>query len=131
MRDLKQQKHWCSRHQKWQPEVNIFFLLVLCLSKFVWRKFKQRHLDLLCKTEQFHQASHKTSGCYSSCPGSQHSCCLNSLPLKAVQSRSLCSMSHRWKNWTVLIKLTLWMERAPLRQVSKKRQSQMQLTFCV
>ena len=99
--------------------INILFLLVLCLSKFVWRKFKQRHLDWLCKTEQFHQASPKTSGCYSWCPGCQHSCCLNSLPLKAVHSRSLCSMSHRWKNSTVL------------RSVSKKRQSQMQLTFCV
>ena len=50
--------------KKWQPEVDIFSFSVLRLDKFVQRESKQRHSDSLCETKVFHQARHRTSGCY-------------------------------------------------------------------
>ena len=58
----------------------IFYLFQCWLDKFVLqRELKQRHSDSLCETKLFHQARHRTSGCYSWRPEGQRSRCLSSL----------------------------------------------------
>ena len=69
IRDLKQWERWCLGRLKWRPEVHIFSLPVLWLNKFVQPELKQGHSDSLCETKVFHQARHRTSGCYSWCQG--------------------------------------------------------------
>ena len=49
--DFKEQERWCPGRQKWQPEVDIFSLLVLRLNKFIQWDLNQRYSDLLCETE--------------------------------------------------------------------------------
>ena len=65
IRDLKQRERWRLGRQKWQLEVGIFSFSVLWIDKSVRVELKQRHSDALCETESFHQARHRTSGCYS------------------------------------------------------------------
>ena len=55
------------------------FFPVLWLDKFAQWEIKQRLSDSLCETKVFHQARHRTSGCYSWCPGRQRFRCLSSL----------------------------------------------------
>ena len=71
IRDLKQRERWRPGRHKWQLEVDIFSFSVLWLDKSVRVELKQRHSDSLWETESFHQARHRTSGCFSWRPGVQ------------------------------------------------------------
>ena len=66
--DLKQRERSRPGRQTWRPEADIFSHSVLWIGKFVLQEFKQKLSILSSETEAFHQARHRTSGCYSWLP---------------------------------------------------------------